>query len=344
MTSPSPDKLYNFWFTLKAAAERSDWDDMRAQLQSHQGFEIGLHPFNTAAFHRAAKAGQTDIVRAFFDRGHTVSDDRGTELVDDVIRYGKGDVAGTIDLLVREKNLDASRAVYSIAARGDIDKMKMLASAGASMFQLSAGSGFVLSLYSGYPEMMTFLYDHGASVYHPPAICALYSRRGEIDALPRAADVRRTYAALLERDRLEYDAIYQKCGGAPGSFADFTRKPQAEPAFSLLHIAARAGRFDDAARLLAAENAAFKVEDLVSRTEDSGVPSVVGILAARGELPRLFAPELWQKNPKDLEKLHESLALYGARGAIDLAGAKTAVLNLSLRRTFRPRGLKPRGL
>lgn len=318
------DREWHLAQRAEALAKSAAWDDLRQLLTENADCRLGNSHFMENAFNFAAKAGQSDLVALIVSRGFTVPDHGGAWLLQSLAIYGQAADPGikeVITFLVREKHADPESAIRALAARSErTEMMEVFRQAGADI--QDGASSFFLALYEKRPQMMAYLYDHGADLYHPEVVAAQYGRRNQV-----RDEALEAYRGLLEKDRMKAAALYAETGPAmdSGSFK--------EPAMLLL--AARAGKFFDVLAALQERAQPLTAQDIVHG--ENGAPPVLAVLAARGELEALFDPAHWQGRGDVVRELHAALGGYRAEQAISLDSYAAAAARRQLRVLSAPR-------
>lgn len=310
------DHLWHLWFDIRAAARAKDWGKMQDIFARNADIQLTSHPFLTEAFHGLANENQAALVKTMFDRGFKADDETLSETVSRLARYYHPQAAEVMSYLIREQSADTAAAVGYAAAHGHLDVLKTIDAAGGDV--RAGNGGFFLALYGGHPDVMRYLYEKGADLYHPNMIAAGYGRNHEIPDDRRHAALE-TYRALVARDNEVWAACYAECGGAAKSMDEFRHVPNAmgRTPMNRLQLAVRADRFADVAAVANTPPVfALRAKDLLA--EDYKGVSPLMVMAARGQLAAVFDPKIWVGRPGEVAVLRDALKKMRAEKTIDL--------------------------
>ena len=323
------NELWQAWFDMKAAARTKKWDVVQTMLAENTEQQMTAHPFLAEVFHSAANAGQANIVKTLFTRGFSLDAETRAETLKRLATYYHSDAAAVMSFLIKEQSTDSSDAVCWAAAHGRLDVLQTLENSGADV--LSGASSFHLALYGGHPEVMHYLHEKQADLYHPALIAAGYGRRQELPT-GQADTTIQVYRDLLTQENDHWAICYAEAGGAQKTLSQFRCVPNelGRAPMSYLHLAVRAGKFSDVVSVALHEKQnPLRAEDFL--VEDYKGVSALMVMTARGELDAVFDPKLWQGRSEEILKLHDGLKKYKAEKALDLQAFSAEITRYGLR-------------
>lgn len=313
---------YEFWHDIGRMSRQTDWIGIRRAFQENPACETTPHMFTDEVFDRAASGGQVDILQEMMKRRYKLYKDedvdRGSELVARLAQYHADTAMPAIAFLVRGGHADPDSALCKIAAVGNVGLMRKMEDAGCN--PLNGNSSFFLSFFNGHADMMEYLYDRGANLYHSGIVAGIYKRRGELSDQSLAG-----YQQVLDKETQKYTALYEKQVLYTDTLEGYRRV--AQDGQTVMQIAARAGYFSHVVEV-AVKNPALTLDDLFAKSPDG--TSVMSVLAARQELSLVFDPRLWAKDPSGLQEAFKKLDDIHAGGAFDITPVMSEITRLRL--------------
>jgi hypothetical protein len=319
----SVNTTWNFLYELQKSADRKDWSGVRRQIADFRG-DIPFHDFSLKVLRSAAGAGHLDIVQALFSRNFRLAAEDGEEALEELARHHPAS-RPVIAFLIENAHADPGRALSAIAAEGAPEMMEIFRNAGCDI--LRSGRAMSHALHNGNIGMMKYLHAHGADLYSPLHVAALYGgieryqtgKPGPV-APAGAAHIRQAFRAMIDDDARQWLYYYAINVPPHPSLDDFRAVTPgvAGRNMTLMQIAARAGCFADVAEAAAKETKNPLNADDMLRSDTSGA-SVLAVLAARLEAGQAFDVRLWFRKPEEAAKLHDGLKQLGADMALDPA-------------------------
>lgn len=308
---------WNYWHTLNQHSRAGEWNRVEELLAQNPAVGVPYQQFTSEMFHRAANQGKLDVIRTMFARGFSLPAEEGAETLKRLVEHYGADGLKTAVWLARENKADATDALYAVAARGTPEAMQAFRQAGCDV--QTGKSSFFLAFYEGNADMLRYLGGIGAELYDAPIVAGLYGRKNEV----KAADaVLRVYEELVKNDKNGIEAYYAYVSPHAPTLEDLKSIPAglADDEQTLLHLAARAGCFEDVLHAVekakTQEKGALTAQDFL-RKDAHGI-SPLAVLAARQELAQAFDKRLWDGRPVEMAKLHDGLKAFRAEKAIDL--------------------------
>lgn len=307
-----------FWHDLQRLADAENWDLLLSCLrEAPPAFTLrGGHNAVFCAFYRAAQVGRLDVLEEMRLRGFTLSEERAAETLKHLAVHHSKIAQPAIGLMTKSWGASPEEALNALAATGDVAGMRRMKEEGLDV--LNGQCSFFLAFFSARRDMMEYLYEEGANLYHPSVLQGLYGRKDEPGTEGRAL-----HAALVEKDRARAFSFIESSLSATNQVPD-VRKCCAGPwgeQTTLLHLYALAGEFRRVVGF------PLQVADLLR--EDGRGRSVLGILAGRGEALCAFDARLWMNAPQEALALHAALEGIRAVGAVD---AKAVLADLTRQR------------
>ena len=314
-----------FWFNLRGAARRHDWKLLNEELQNNPNSKTPPHPFTLETMILAAECGQVGILRELLERGFEFADRKAAgALVRDLVVDFAPEALPAARYLLQGGWADPVPAIKALVEEGDVDLLKELTSGRPPLSPFALSSGFIYALKSGQPQVAELFAAAGANLYDAEVVKA---------AAAATPTMKTLHARLLDEDRKNYKDSYTAAGGKPKDLQHFRYVP---PEFglaptSLMHLAARAGFFEHVAELAAVSTEKhFRAADILE-TDHYGV-SLLDVMAARGEVKKLFDPRLWRHDPAEARDLYRAIKEKGLEDeAVDPAVFRSEVRRYNLR-------------
>jgi hypothetical protein len=306
---------WHYWHGLRAKARLDQWDEVETLLAENAGIRLPYQDFVADVFHRAANQGRLTIVQTLFKRGFSLPEEEGAETIKRLAVFFPDKALPVAAFLCA--HADEKDALYAVAARGNPSTMQAFQKAGCDV--LTEGSSFFLAFYAGNADMLRYLGGQGANIYASSVIAGRYGRSGEMDA-QKAPEALLAYKWLLEEDLLSYRTYYAYIAPHQPDIAALRGVPPAvaEEGQTLLALAVRGGFMEDILAAAQKKDApALRAEDFLRQDKKGLCP--LAVLAARGELDKVFDVRLWQKSPAEAARLQAALKDFRAEAAVDMA-------------------------
>lgn len=300
----------SFAVQLLQAATAGDWQGAQRLLDDNKSEQLPYSISSAEILRRAAHDGETGILAAVFARGFAFpSPIESDEMLEHLIRNGSAAAVRSAGFLLQNKLAAPQNTVLRIARDGTPDIMERLRRLGVDI--TADGLALPLAFQAGNLEMMRFLHNYGANLYHPSIVAGLHGRRDNFRAQfggPETDDVTAFYRRLIRQDQ---DQLAMYCAYVWPDHPTMDKLREVpygliERDMTMLQLMARSGEIEEIIKIALHEDKAPLTLDDVLRQDRDGT-SLLSILAARGEEKKLLDARLWLHSPKTAADVNEAL-------------------------------------
>ena len=227
------DTSFNYWFALSQAADAADWPRVSAIILQNHHFTIQTHRFTDDAFCKAARAGQKEIVKKFFDQSYDISDTEAIALMQSIAEAHdfrqplSADHQECFRLLIRAAALEVPKLLPVLLSNAKL--VRALSQSGFDM--QDGGRSYKMAFAAGDTHLMRALFEEGANVLATEILALVPEKRAAPDTTAYWAWQEQAYqhkAARILRERFEKNP--------PAQFSADLFLQKNEKGLCLLHV------------------------------------------------------------------------------------------------------------
>jgi hypothetical protein len=281
---------------LKAAVETKNPELVREMLERGADIEPEMRGIGYNPLVLAATYGLDDLV----DRLHAQGAARPEAYTEAIgVAAEKGNAALVTRILSYGLDLSQTDLAFCAAVGGQLDLVKALSTKGHTTdFRNKTLLEAVVE--GDHGPMLDYLFDQGADRRLAQELYTKFSNR-------RSKPYASVHATLKAWSEREETVLYTHDYGRTLMELRRTEPDYRDRPLSGFVKLAKANRFTEAMQVVRADQSdRLQKTDLLS--SDSAGNTVLEILGARGQLPMVFAPDLWEKRQEDFASLYAEIA------------------------------------